>query len=282
LKIQPIQVLIQYITVIILITAINKTQGQTLSKNCSKSDSLQWVATSIGCLHYYTFKGDSISAQPNLVIVLHGDAPFNNPGYQYSMAKQVASKNKNSIAIGLLRPGYMDPDGNTSDGKRGLTTGDNYTLEIMEAIEDAIGYFKMIYQPANTILVGHSGGAAITADIIALKPGLIDKAVIVSCPCDLGLWRKYMSQQQPNVPQWKDSVGSISPISVVNKISKNTEVVVITGEKDDVAPTELSTKFYDALKSNGVHSTLIRIPNEGHEILLNDSVFSAIKTLLIQ
>jgi predicted esterase len=275
-------ILLRFILFIIILIAANKGQGQTLSNNCSKTDSLQWVSTSLGCLHFYAFQSDSISIHPNLIIVLHGDAPFNNPGYQYAMAKHVAAKNKNTIAIGLLRPGYTDDGGNTSDGTKGLTTGDNYTQENINAIAQAIEHFKMMYHPESTILVGHSGGAALTANITALKPGLVDKAVIVSCPCNLNSWRNYMSQQQPYVSAWKDSVSSISPITVVNKISKSTEVIVITGEKDDVAPTDLSTEFYNALKNEGINSKLIRIPNEGHEILLNDSVFSAIKNLMQQ
>ena len=100
----------------------SKCHSNNTGNICSVKDSLQWVTTSTGCLHIYTYKSDKILSNPNLVVVIHGDAPFNKPGYQYLMAKKIAERNSNSIAIGLLRPGYTDPDGNTSDGKKGLTT----------------------------------------------------------------------------------------------------------------------------------------------------------------
>ena len=276
----------QYIVRLILLINVSIIFSKCHSNNtgniCSVKDSLQWVSTSTGCLHIYTYKSDKILSNPNLVIVIHGDAPFNKPGYQYLMAKKIAERNSNSIAISLLRPGYTDPDGNTSDGKKGLTTGDNYTEEVINAISEAIEHFKTLYHPNKIILVGHSGGAAISADIIGLKPGLIDEAVIVSCPCNVSKWRNYMGKQQPENPAWRDSVKSISPIDVADKISKNTEVLIISGEKDSIAPTELSGEYYNKLKTNGIKSRLIKVPNKGHEILLNDSVFATLKTIISQ
>jgi pimeloyl-ACP methyl ester carboxylesterase len=257
-------------------------QGQITSLNCSDKDSLHWVSTPVGCLHLYTYFSEDLSRTPVLVVVLHGDAPFTKPGYQYLMAKKIAAQNKNTISIGLLRPGYSDPDSNTSKGKRGFTTGDNYTIENIEAIASAIHQFQLIYHPSKTILVGHSGGSAITADIIALKPGLIDKAVIVSCPCNVPDWRNYMSKRQPAVSLWKDSVTSISPLAVADQIKKTTEVLLISGEKDDVAPTRYSIEYDHKLRSNGIKSSLIIVPGEGHEILLHDSVLASIKKLIAE
>lgn len=260
---------------------ISGTCYSQITKNTySNNDSLQWASTSAGCLHLYTYKSDTISDKPNLIIVIHGDAPFNKPEYQYLMAKKIAEQNSNSVAVGLLRPGYTDPDGNTSDGKKGLTTGDNYTVEVINAIAEAIENLKKLYHPTQTIIVGHSGGAALSADIIGLKHDLINKAVIVSCPCNVPLWRNYMSKQQPDYSAWKDSVNSVSPLDVAGKVSKGTEVIIISGTKDSIAPTELSVGYFNKLKKYGVKSKLILVPNEGHEILLNDLVFAALKTLL--
>lgn len=70
------------------LSACSLESCQSAKTDCSKKDPVQWVTTSLGCLHFYSYKNDSISSHPNLVIVLHGDAPFNNPGYQYILAKR--------------------------------------------------------------------------------------------------------------------------------------------------------------------------------------------------
>ena len=83
-----------------------------------------------------------------------------------------------------------------------------------------------------------------------------------------------------NNPIWSAEVKSISPHIVAEKINKNTKVVLVIGERDDVTPIELSREYYEELKSLGIDVKLIPIPNEGHEILLSDAVQKAIKELL--
>jgi len=269
--------------VLLLLTVLFITNNSFCQANNNamvKKDSTQWVATPLGNLHFYTYKSDSLTLNPTLVIVLHGDAPFNKPGYQYKAAKTIAVQNINTIAVGLLRPGYTDPDGNTSDGVRGLTTGDNYTPEVINAIAAAITKLKAIYNPGKIVLVGHSGGSAITADIIGVKPGLVNAAAVVSCPCNVPEWRAYMGSKQPGYAAWKDPVKSISPNTVAANVAKNTKVVVISGKDDDVCPTQLSVDYYNQLKQYGVNAKLIQIEGEKHDILLHDDVFAAIKEMI--
>ena len=50
------------------------------------------------------------------------------------------------IAIGLLRPGYTDENGRTSDGVRGLTVGDNYDDGRVSPIARAVERMKATIQ----------------------------------------------------------------------------------------------------------------------------------------
>jgi pimeloyl-ACP methyl ester carboxylesterase len=69
-----------------------------------------------------------------------------------------------------LRPGYKDDTGEQSEGKRGLTTGDNYTPEVVDAVASATDQLRTRFHPARTVLVGHSGGAAIAANVLGRWP----------------------------------------------------------------------------------------------------------------
>lgn len=51
----------------------------------------EWIQESPGRLKARTYKSPDATATPVLVIVLHGDAPFDKPGYQYTVAKEAAS-----------------------------------------------------------------------------------------------------------------------------------------------------------------------------------------------
>src|ERR1700737_478520 len=83
-----------------------------------------------------------------------------------------------------LRPGYSDGE-DRSDGMRGETTGDNYTPEVVNAVATAISELKAGYHPRRVVLVGHSGGSAIMANLLGQQASIADAALLVSCPCDL-------------------------------------------------------------------------------------------------
>lgn len=242
-------------------------------------DLLNWVSTGRGCVHIETFKSRGLQASPKLVFVIHGDAPFNKPGYQCRMAAAMAARDSNTIAIGILRPGYTDPEGNSSEGARGLATGDNYTPDVIGTIAATIAKLKAKYQPSQTLLIGHSGGAAIAADVACLKKGLVNKVLLVSCPCNLQAWRRHMLQKQfPNL-LWLLPVGSISPMAAADSLGE-TSVLLVVGDKDEVTPARLSREYYNKLKARQANTKLVLLPGRGHEILLDKQVVEIASSLL--
>lgn len=238
----------------------------------------EWVQVPGGRLRVRLFTGPRHAAAPTLVIVLHGDAPRTNPGYQYEFAAQ-AGKQDDVIAAAILRPGYTDSLGDTSAGVRGMTTGDNYTRDRLAMIATAIRALKAEYEPRQTILLGHSGGAALSADLLALYPDLADKALLASCPCDLEPWRQHMKTVAPT-PLWDQPVDSVSPLSVAAKVPVRDKVVMMVGAADNVAPPGLTRAYAAALRRNGVQVQLVELPGRDHEILLDPAVQSALRALI--
>ena len=57
-------------------------------------------------------------------------------------------------------------------------------------------------------------------------------------------------------------------------------MTVVSGEKDDVAPTQLSIDYYELLKKNNIDAKLITVKDAGHEIFLTDEVQHAIAELI--
>src|SRR5882672_349974 len=88
-----------------------------------------------------------LGRHPVLIVVLHGDSPSHPPSYHYAFARSAAEKMDDVVTAALLRPGYTDDKGDHSDGERGLTTGDNYTPEVVDAIAGAIDQLKAQFHP---------------------------------------------------------------------------------------------------------------------------------------
>jgi pimeloyl-ACP methyl ester carboxylesterase len=213
-----------------------------------------------------------------LIVVLHGDAPFAKPDYQYPFAASAAAAVPNSVAVALLRPGYEDPQGHRSPGERGQTTGDNYTPERIDAVAGAVRSLQRRYGLARTVLVGHSGGAAIAADLAATYPGLVDGIVLVSCPCALPEWRKYMKTVSPT-PLWDAPVTSLDPVKLVGGMSPPLRAAILVGGDDKTTPLRFSRIYAEALSLRGIATDFRIIPGKDHELLGDPEVLSALQRL---
>ena len=158
----------------LIISLLTSSRANSQNNNCDKKDTLSYITNHYGCTFIKVFKSDSITSSPNLLIIVHGDAPFNPPSYQYKLSQTLSEQVKNTVIVSVLRPGYTDNEGNRSDGIRGLTTGDNYTQDVVNNLTEVITKLKSRYKPSKTIIAGHSGGAAISADITSLASNLVD------------------------------------------------------------------------------------------------------------
>ena len=201
-----------------------------------------------------------------LVVVLHGDAPFRNPGYQYAFASALAKAEPGIAVAGLLRPGYADPYGARSDGSRGFSCGDNYGPQAVKNLGNAIAQLKQQVGAAHVLLMGHSGGSVMAADVAALFPGVADQVVLVSCPCNVPAFRRYMAAKQMN-PIWLLPTKSLSPLDTVGDLRSGTSVLAISGDKDTVALPKYARTYVEAAKANGLNAELTLLAGRSHEIL---------------
>ena len=223
------------------------------------------------------FRSRDAGAHPVLVVVLHGDL---DAASHYGVAANAAKQIHGIVAAALVRPGYTDDAGDTSDGRKGNTSGDSYTPEVLNQLDAAIHQLIAELRPSSVVLMGHSGGAAISADLLASDKGLAKAALLVSCPCDVPTWRRHMNTLRPN-PTWNEPVTSVSPIDVVDKISLNTRISLIVGEKDTIAPPELTQEYASALRKHGIEPKVTVLPGRDHGLIIFDpDVIQELSTLV--
>ncbi len=242
--------------------------------------SIVWVQGGPFRLKVAVYEHEPRDTRPvTLVIVLHGDAPFNKPDYQDRFARAVAQAYPNVVAAAILRPGYTDPEGHTSDGVRGQATGDSYNAENTDALAEATLRLREQFHATRTVLVGHSGGAALTANILGRHPDLAAAAVLVSCPCDVAAWRQHMFQKT-KFAGFQGPLATLSPIDLADSLPTQASLVLIVGDQDDVAPPSLTRAYAERARAHGATITLVTLPGEGHEILLHPRVLEALAPLL--
>src|SRR5579863_6319825 len=165
-----------------------------------------WLQGSKIKLKTTIYESTKLSGHPVLIVVLHGDLlgvrelPPNT--YHYIFADEVTRKIDDVVVAAILRPGYRDHSGERSEGELGRAIGDNYTRDRVDAVAGVIEELKARFHPVHTVLAGHSGGASIVGNLLGLRPSLMDGALLVSCNCDVPVWRKHMLEFEPNNPAW--------------------------------------------------------------------------------
>ncbi|WP_446743917.1 alpha/beta hydrolase [Silvibacterium acidisoli] len=253
-----------------LLLAVRGTFAPTFPASAASGEPISIGASKPRIAGRIYFEGNPIPGAP-LVVVLHGDAPFRKPGYQYRFASTVSQLLPGVRVAALLRPGYADPYGAKSDGNRGFAAGENYTPDVALALADAISALRTQYGAKTVVLVGHSGGAAIAADIAALRPGLVKQLFLVSCPCDVPAFRHHMAMSQLN-PLWLVPAKSLSPMETLKQMSCDMSIIAVSGAEDRTTLPQYARAYTRAARSRGIKALLLTLSGKGHEILNEDAV----------
>ena len=255
----------------------------------------QWLDVAGGRLKTQVFTRVSDGRRPILILILHGDIPNPPPDYQYLFAKLLVEElpkyadlraalgprweRKSIVAAGMLRPGYADPSGDRSSGEMGKAVADNYTAEVVDAVAAAARGLKAKYDASAVVLVGHSGGGAIAADVLGRHPDVASYALLVACGCDPEAWRARMRAQRPG-PVWDEPNASLMPLSLVDGIAADTRVRLLAGEKDDVVLLPDIARYAVALRARDIEVRLTIAPGRGHNMLMSPEAFRELALLV--
>jgi predicted esterase len=237
------------------------------------ADPAHWIEGGGTCLVVSVAEAKGAGPSPTLVVLVHGDASDGGPAdYLAPFARSIAGIKPGIVAAALLRPGFSDQEGRTSQGSH-HNRRDSYTAQNVTAVGNAIAALKARYKARRVVAMGHSGGAAITGALIGRQPGLIDAAVLVSCPCDIARWRS-----ERNRGAWPNS---LSPQTFTATVPKTTTVVAITGTDDTNTRPDLAKAYVGALAARGVRAGARTVQGAGHGFgSLAPAVVAAIRELL--
>lgn len=211
------------------------------------------------CLVFRLYRSAGVESTPHLVIVLHGDVSSGGPAiYHRKIAESIArdSRARNLVVAALVRPGYEDGDGEKSSGSHN-NRSDHYTAENSDEVAAVIGKMRGRFQTNSVTLLGHSGGAATSAIIIGRNPALARGAVLVACPCNVPAWRA--ARRGRSWPR------SESPHWWADKVAAKTQVIALTGSRDDNTAPALAEDYVQALVKRGIKARFELIADTQHD-----------------
>ena len=149
-----------------------------------------------------------------------------------------------------------------------------YRTDVIDSVTAAVTSLKKHHKAKRVVLVGHSGGAAISGIIFGRSPGLVDTVILAACPCDAPRWR----EMRRGYNTW---TRSLSPHDFSNKVSHGARVIALTGEHDDNTRSVLAHDFVSNLTARGINTTYIEVPKASHNSILRTDAFrSAVKSAI--
>ena len=222
---------------------------------CDKEDFLTFVSAEKNkCIAIQTI-GEIKKNKKNLIIFLHGDLssgakPPGKKGY-WKLGNDLLSESVNFFF--LARPGYTLDSGRKSYGsyKETRKNKTNYKWEKLELVAKAAQNLKEYYNANNLIMIGHSGGAYTLATINGRIPKLIDKTILISCPCEFEMWKKMKGERVYKM--------KTSPHKNIDKISKDSQTIIIVGKNDKNTLPILSINYHEMLVKRDLKSDLFVI-----------------------
>ncbi|MEJ6479511.1 MAG: pimeloyl-ACP methyl ester carboxylesterase [Paracoccaceae bacterium] len=201
-----------------------------------------------------------------VLVFLHGDVSRGGPAtYHEQVMSAMAPPNGGITAIALLRPGYNN-GWNTSPGNN-FERWDQYTSDNNDLVAQALQFIRDANPDRPLVVTGHSGGAAQLAAVIGRYPGIVDTAILVSCPCHFTDWRRGFNRQ---LIRSADQ----SPEMHVDGIDPATRIVVITGALDDNTTPALAEDYASRTLARGIDTRLLIVPGADH---WNDVLIAVVK-----
>lgn len=190
-----------------------------------------------------------------VIVFLHGDVSRGGPtNYHNPVMQSVARKARNTTAIAMVRPGYsngqVQSPGNNHDRR------DQYTKKNNTLVANTLKSLRKAYPNSRLVVAGHSGGAAQLGAVIGRYPGLVDSAILISCPCDIKTWR---AKYRPFPRSERES-----PIKFAGKIGPKTRVIALTGANDTNTWPGLAEAYVAKAKAGGTPAAFSSIPGADH------------------
>lgn len=225
--------------------------------------------------------GDAKRDAETLFVVVHGDGKGGTAVDLRPFGQALATAAPASAVVRLLRPGFDDGAGNQSAGVQGEGIGDNYTADRIATVADTIAALRHRYRRARVVAIGEGGGAAIVANLAGLRPGLLDGMVLVSCPCALPEWRRYMAGREKPADPWRAKVESLDPLQTAGGIAPDLRAALLSGGDDQKVPARFARSYAEALTLRGIATDFRILPQRGSNILDDPQVIEAARRLAV-
>ena len=241
-------------------------QASVTQEQCSKKGE-NFIFAGGECIQYVKFKGE---VEDKLNIIVHGTwkSGTNTLG-RYAPFAETINMNSDITTVAVALPGYS---GSSTNKIKDLNHGGNsvYTKEYIEFMASLINALKEKFHASTVNYIGHSAGASLGVNIVALHPDLLQSVTAAGGRFNLDKFKENERTGLITISNYLDS-------------AKDTKILLVYGTKDTISEPQVTKDFYQLAKKHGLDVKIVEVKGAEHiDLDMTDPSVEAITELVTQ
>jgi len=239
-------------------------QANVTKEQCSQKGE-NFIYAGGECIQYVAFEGDG---NENLNIIVHGTwkSGTNTLG-RYAPFAETINMNTDITTVAVALPGYSNSStNNLEDLNHGANTV--YTPKYIQFMAALIKSLKEKFDASTVNYIGHSAGASLGVNVVAMNPNLLNSVTAAGGRYDLN---KFKDEDRKNLITISDHLDNV----------KDTKLLLVYGTKDTISEPQLTTSFYELAKRKGLDVKIVKVEGAEHiDLDMTDPSVEAITELV--
>lgn len=199
----------------------------------------------LSCIDIREFEPISNRPVSQVLVVFIGDNDLSKKGISLSPAvASELSKRLNALTVTLQKSEFAKMSSQSSGNSR--VANSFYSVEDVVMAAGELKRLRNLHVGKKILLIGHSGGAAVAAQLPGRFPESADAYLLVGCPCHQAQWRT---------------------------VKANTRISLLVGTNDDDTPASFSQTYVAGLRAQGVKTRLTYAVGATHVSVLRSPEF---------
>ncbi len=254
------------LSVLLTVLSVVELQANVTQEQCSQKGD-NFIFAGGECIQYVKFKGE---VEDKLNIIVHGTwkSGTNTLG-RYAPFAETINMNTDITTVAVALPGYS---GSSTNKIKDLNHGSNsvYTKEYIEFMASLIKALKEKFNATTVNYIGHSAGASLGVNVIALNPDLLQSVTAAGGRFNLDKFKE------------NEKVGLVTISDYLDSI-KDTKLLLVYGTKDTISEPQITKDFYKLVQDKGVDVKIVEVKGAEHiDLDMTDPSVEAITELVTQ
>lgn len=254
------------LSVLFTVLSVVELQANVTQEQCSQKGD-NFIFAGGECIQYVKFKGE---VEDKLNIIVHGTwkSGTNTLG-RYAPFAETINMNTDITTVAVALPGYS---GSSTNKIKDLNHGSNsvYTKEYIEFMASLIKALKEKFNATTVNYIGHSAGASLGVNVVALNPDLLQSVTAAGGRFNLD---KFKENEKVGLVTISDHLDSI----------KDTKLLLVYGTKDTISEPQVTKDFYKLVQNKGVDVKIVEVKGAEHiDLDMTDPSVEAITELVTQ